>query len=99
MATINLPQCRPRYFSTDELKEHIRKSNWDFIIIGQQQCTLIDHTKPNSLDYWLRKKYNPDQRQALNRVIDDLVTTGEFERGRFQCPDSGRICKGIRIVK
>jgi len=99
MTTVKLPQSKPDSFSTDELKAHIIKSKRDYIIQGQKQCTLKDHTKPNSLDYWLRENYNRDQRQALNSVISDLVNTGEFEEGRFQCPDSGRKCKGIRIIK
>jgi len=99
MAMIKLPQSRPDTFTTEELKAHIRTSNRDYIIQAQQQCLLEDHTKPNSLDYWLRKNHNPNQRQALNIVIRDLVATGEFEEGKFVCPDSGIMCKGIRIKK
>jgi hypothetical protein len=52
------------------------------------------------LDCWLRDNYaqNPDTKQAVNELVDALVMTGEFEEGLFICPDSGRICKGIRIV-
>jgi hypothetical protein len=27
-----------------------------------------------------------------------LVNTGDFEEGEFICPDSGRKCKGLRIL-
>jgi hypothetical protein len=101
MTRISLPQSRPNSFSTDDLKSYIRKSGRDFIIQGQQQCTLADHTKELSLDYWLRQNYagNSDTRQALNSVIADLVNTGEFDVGRFSCPETGFTCKGIRIVR
>ena len=101
MARISLPYSRPDSFSTDDLKNYIRKSGRDFIIQGQQQCTLANHTKKLSLDYWLRENYagNPDTRQAVNSVIADLVKTGEFEEGRFSCPETGMICKGILITK
>jgi hypothetical protein len=101
MTRIPLPQSRPDSFSSDELLEYIRKSGRDFIIQGQQQCTLANHTKKTSLDYWLRKKYagNPDTRQAVNSVIADLIMTGEFEAGIFTCPETGVRCKGIRIAR
>jgi hypothetical protein len=99
MARISLPQSKPDTFTTDDLKNYIRTSGRNYIIQGQQQCTLNDHTKKLSLDYWLREKYNHDQRQALNSVIGDLVATGEFEVGKFLCPNRGRMCKGIKIVK
>jgi hypothetical protein len=64
------------------------------------KCRRAVHPKPNSLDCWLRDNYanNPDTKQAVNEVIDDLVNTGEFQQGYFICPDSRRRCKGIRIV-
>jgi len=101
MARISLPYSRPDSFSTDDLKSYIRMSGRDFIIQGQQQCTFTDHSKKLSLDYWLRKNYagNSDTRQAVNSVIADLVGTGEFDEGRFSCPETGVLCKGIRITR
>ncbi len=100
MATIRLPFGQ-NSFSTEELKNYIQKSGRDYIIQGQQKCTIANHTKPNSLDYWLRENYarNPDTKQAENEVISDLVQTGEFEEGKYMCPDSGRTCKGVQIRK
>jgi len=71
-----------------------------YIIQGQTNCSRAEHPKPNSLDCWLRDNYAqiPDTKQAVNEVIDGLVNTGEFEEGGFICPDSGRMCKGIKIV-
>ena len=87
-------------FNSEELKECIRGTGRDYIIQGQVKCRREIHPKPNSLDCWLRDNYaqNPDTKQAVNEVILALVNTGEFEEGRFICPDSGERCKGIRIV-
>ena len=41
--------------------------------------------------------FPPDTKQAVNEVIQQLVATGDFEEGCFLCPDSGRMCKGIRL--
>lgn len=101
MATIWLPYGK-NSFSTAELKKFIQNSGRAYIIQGQQKCSLSNHTKPQSLDYWIRVNYarNPDTKQAVNEVIADLVKTGEFEEGCFKCPDSKREgIKGIRIVK
>jgi hypothetical protein len=99
MPTIELPYGDNR-FDSDDLKEHIRTAGRDYIIQGQKACKRADHPKPNSLDCWLRDKYarNPDTKQAVNEVILALVAIGGFEEGQFMCPDSGRICKGIRLL-
>jgi len=99
MAIITLPYGN-NTFDSDDLINHLRQSGRDYIIQGQQACSLANHTKPNSLDYWLRKNYasNPDVKQAVNEVMEHLVATGDFEGWRFPCPDSGRVCKGIRLA-
>lgn len=86
---------------SDDLIEHIRQSGRNYIIQGQQACCLADHTKHNSLDYWLRTSYaqQPDTKQAVNEVIEQLVATRDFAEGLFPCPDSGSMCKGIMIVE
>ena len=87
-------------FDTDDLVTHIQGAGRDFIIQGQQSVALRNHTKPQSLDVWLRRGYatNPDTKQATNEVVEDLVDTGVFREGRFKCPDSGRTSKGIELV-
>ncbi len=87
-------------FAVDSLVEHLNDSKRDYIIQGQTNCGLSVHPKPHSLDYWLRQNFttNRDTKQAVNEVIDRLVSTGLFEEGRFPCPDSGRMCKGIRLI-
>ena len=87
-------------FNEQDLISHIVNTGRDYIIQGQQQCSLVKHTKPNSLDYWLRVNYsnNPDTKQAVNEVIEQLVGTGLFaELDNLSCPDSGNLCKGIKL--
>jgi hypothetical protein len=96
---ISLPYGgRNAQFDEQDLISHINNSERDYIIQGQQQCSLANHTKPTSLDYWLRVNYaaNPDTKQAVNEVVEQLVATGLFEEfDDLRCPDSGRMCKGV----
>ena len=88
-------------FYVEQLIEHIKKSNRDYIIQGQKNCSLADHTKPSSLDVWLRENFteNKDTKHAVNKVIQDLIETGRFEVAeKLLCPDSGQLCKGIRLL-
>lgn len=100
MPIINLPYGNNN-FDSDELKEFIRGTGREYIIQGQTNCIRNAHLKPSSLDCWLRDNYaeNPDTKQAVNEVIQDLIHTGQFEEGTFICPDSGNICKGIIIIE
>jgi len=87
-------------FNSDELTRYIRRTGRNYIIQGQVACRRKIHPKPSSLDCWLRDNYAQysDTKQAVNEVIRALIATGEFEEGKFICPDSKRECKGIRIV-
>ena len=89
-------------FDTHDLLSHMRSRGISYIIQGQQHCPLAEHTKPSSLDVWLRKNYtkNHDTAQATNKVIASLVRTGLFREGYFRCPDNGRPgLKGIEIIQ
>ena len=87
-------------FNSDELKEHIRGTGRNYIIQGQVACRRELHHKPSSLDCWLRDNYAQyqDTKQAVNEVLQNLINLAEFEEGRFICPDSGNMCKGIKII-
>lgn len=87
-------------FYVSQLIAHIRSTGRDYIIQGQQHVTRKNHTKPQSLDVWLRQNFTSriDVAQAVNEVIDRLVLTGLFTEGKFNCPDSGESCKGIKLV-
>ncbi len=99
MPMIELPYGDNR-FDSDDLKAYIEATGRDYIIQGQTRCSRAKHTKPSSLDCWLRDRYakHPDTKQAVNEVILALVSTGDFEEGKFVCPDSGRTAKGIRVI-
>jgi hypothetical protein len=87
-------------FDEKALVAHIKASGRDYIIQGQQTASYANHTKPQSLDYWLRQfASNCDTKQAENSVLDALVATGLFRiEDQLGCPDSGRQCKGLRLV-
>jgi hypothetical protein len=88
-------------FYTSQLEAHIRSTGRDYIIQGQQNCGLKDHTKPHSLDVWLRRNCTDrkDTKQAINKVVDALLATGRFEVERgLICPDTGYPAKGLRLL-
>jgi hypothetical protein len=99
---IGLPYGGPgAVFLVSELISHIRSTGRDYIIQGQQNSTLANHTKPQSLDVWLRTRFpkRQDTKQAVNQVVQALVATGHLEIvRRLPCPDSGRLCKGLRVL-
>ena len=87
-------------FEENDLVVYIKKSGRNFIIQGQKACSIKDHPKPSSLDYWLRQYgKHRDTKQADNDVMSKLVATGLFvESKRLICPDSGNFCKGLVIA-
>ena len=98
---IYLPHGGPgASFDMSDLIDHIRRSGRGYIIQAQQNVSFDKHPKPRSLDMWLRGKFarNRNTKQATNDVISQLTDTGYFKAGYFICPDSGRLCKGIKIV-
>ena len=89
-----------RSFDERDLVAAIRTSGRNYIIQGQQHCTFENQTKPQSLDYWLRQRNgNSDTNLAENSVVDALVGTGLFELDhQLECPDTGELCRGLRLV-
>jgi len=88
-------------FRVSELVNHIRSTRRDYIVQGGQDATLAKHTKPNSLDVWLRTRFatNPDIRQTCKALVKALEATGRFQAmGSLRCPDSGRLVKGLRLL-
>lgn len=87
-------------FDEHNLVRYIRGTGRNYIIQGQQAVSRDEHAKPKSLDFWLRQYgKNPNTKQAENSVLDALVNTGLFKIDKYLiCPDSGRKCKGLRLV-
>lgn len=97
---IQLPHGgRDASFPLEDLVEHVRSTGRGYVIVGGQNRLLAEHTKPNSLDYWLRTRYarTAGTKQATKAVVADLVATGRFEVRRRACPDSGRVCKALAL--
>ena len=98
---IELPYGAPgEGFMVSYLVTYLQACCKDYIIQGQVHCRLADHPKPNSLDVWLRRNFTSrqDTNQATNELVHEIAATGLFKEGRFICPDSGRKCKGIRLI-
>ena len=88
-------------FDARDLVSHLAEKKVGFIVQGQNTCSLKNHPKPSSLDVWMRERGDPaliDRKQADNDVVMQLVRTGLFSEGTFWCPDSGYLCKGVRVV-
>jgi len=87
-------------FPMDSLVNYLKGINRFYIIQGQSKCKFTEHTKPNSLDYWLRNNFakNKDTMQATNDVINQLIQTRIFVLDTLICPDSNRKCKGIKYI-
>ncbi|MRV73554.1 hypothetical protein GJ700_17720 [Duganella sp. FT92W] len=87
-------------FDEQELIDFISATGKSYVVQGQRIKTLAKHTNPNSLDVWLRKRFPKmqDTKLADNYVIDALVETGKLAATKEICPDSGRMCKAIRLV-
>lgn len=98
---ISLPEDDNNVFHVASLLHHLISVQRDFIVQGQQHVALANHTKPNSLDHWLRQNVatNTDTAQATNAVLAQLCNTGLFVIDtQLTCPDSGNACRGLRVV-
>lgn len=101
---ISLPHGgRGAGFDAVELKKHMVNNNMTCIVKGARKCTLAEHRKPKSLDYWLRNDKNIDKKkkntmQAVKEVIDQLEETGLFRETKCICPETGRLCKGLALT-
>ena len=88
-------------FHINKLITHMKKSNRNYIIIGSEKSTLNKHKKSQSLDYWLRTKIagrDKDIMQSSIKVVKQIIATGKFKGGKYKCPETGYICKGIELL-
>ena len=87
-------------FDEEELVNLIKSSGRDYIVQGQKAVDFADHPKPRSLDVWLRHRFPRlrNTKLADNYVLYALVGTKKFELVREACPESGRLCKSVRLV-
>lgn len=98
MIKLNYPDMA---FDEQELIDTIKAADSkNYMVQGQRVVTLGNHPKKNSFDVWLRKRFpkRQDTKLADNYVIDALLKTGKFTVTNDICPDSGRLCKSIRLA-
>ena len=86
-------------FSAEKFLNDMMARGVTEIVQGQQAVARAAHTKPHSFDFYLRAfGRHPDTKQAQNSVLDEMVAAGQIELAHVICPDSGRRCKGFRLV-
>lgn len=87
-------------FDEQDLIDFIMASGRNYMVQGQRVVKLGNHPKPDSLDVWLRKRFQikKDTKLADNYVVEALVATGNFVVAKEICPESGRLCKAIRLA-
>jgi hypothetical protein len=99
--TIELPYGGQKAkFAVEELINHFRNENVNYIIIGARQVTLGNHPKPESFDVWLRnhESVSPSYKntcQAVGAVITKLINLDQFSIGNRKCPTSNRMSKAL----
>jgi hypothetical protein len=100
---IFLPECGVNAsFEITELLDELEKRKTNFIIIGAMKATLKTHTKPHSLDYWLRELSIvklKNTMQATKEVQNSIVNTGRFFLEKRRCPISSNYCNALVITK
>jgi len=99
---IDLPYGNAQ-FALIDLINRINNSPINYITMGGQNTSLDNHSKPNSLDFWLRDNYVADYRRNIRQtciqLTNTLVATGHFEVDRLPCVDTGRMCVALRLIE
>ncbi len=99
MDKITLPYANNAKFNSNDLINHFREQRMNYMIIGATQVTLQNHTKPKSLDVWIRNHPNvigyENTCQAVNNVVSQIIEHQSFSLGLRKCPKSKRICKAL----
>lgn len=60
----------------------------------------LAEVKTHSLDFLLRTRYakTPDTKQVVAAVIDDLVSTGLFQRSTMSDPETGKAVDSLALT-
>jgi hypothetical protein len=88
-------------FDVTKLVAHLKANGLQYIIIGQQRVVFDEHTKPQSLDYWIRSNIakSTSTAQASVEVVSKICETKYFEfRTDLKCPDTERACRGLILL-
>jgi hypothetical protein len=84
------------------LLSHLNDRQRDYIALGEQQASVSEHTKRQSLDFWLRTHMarDADQAQATQTVLKLLCATGLFKVDhQVPCPDTETTYTGLRVIE
>jgi hypothetical protein len=101
MEKITLPYANNTQFTVTDLINYFKSERITYMIIGATHVTMENHPKPKSLDVWIRNHKNihthkdKDTCQAVNKVINQLITHKSFSLGLRKCPKSNRMCKAL----
>jgi hypothetical protein len=98
---IKLPEEKGKSFNLAMLLRLLVDEGRPYIIQGQNNCTLDNHPRSKSLDYWVRNTIAeyPDRKQATNKLVASICETGLFRiNKKLWCPDTGKPCKGIELI-
>lgn len=99
MNEITLPHANNAQININDLINHFRTKQINYMIIGSTQVTLQNHRKPHSLDVWLRTHKNiinyKDTCQSVNNVISQIIKHESFSLGLRKCPKTNRMCKAL----
>jgi hypothetical protein len=102
---ISLPCGGPKAeFEAEELINHYKSQNIDYLIIGAIHVALVNHKKQHSLHVWLRnhhnvKSYHKNTCHATSEVISRLKKLKQFSVGKRKCLTTNRMCKSLIISK
>ncbi|UMZ14117.1 type II toxin-antitoxin system HicB family antitoxin [Pseudomonas sp. MPFS] len=97
---IVLPHGGPEAgFYVERLIDELRRRQTDHMVIGAVP-TALAKVKTHSLDYWLRSRYarTPNTKQATAAVINQLLSTGHFDRCDTIDPETGRNVDSIVLT-
>jgi hypothetical protein len=90
-------------FNLNDLKSYFKSKKLKYMVIGQAKASYDKHPKPESLDIWLRdqesvKKQYKNTCQAVNSVVNKIISSDDFALGLRKCKYSNRLCKSIVLV-
>lgn len=96
---IQLPYGGGGGFFVQRLKDAFLEKGVTQMPVGAVQLGL-SKVKPYSLDYLLRSRYakNPDTKQAVSEVIDQLEQSGVFVRTRMTDPETNRDVDALSLI-
>lgn len=84
--------------SVCDIISYIRENDNKIIPIGAEHSAILDHSKPFSLDYFLRLLAKcPDTCQATENVIKQLLKYNFFRLSKTKSPTTGRYLKTLKL--